>query len=323
MIIKNPIIIGAGGGELPTLFTPTISLNQTSNVLKIADDNGAFASYNVYIDDTLVGVYASKSIDLTAFTPTDVDKTVKVEAIGEFFNPSSMSNIITWQFLPDTEGLAYTLNEDGLGYTVSGIGTATGVTDLVIPSEHEGLPVTAIGESAFSTVRTIRNVVVKDGVTMIGNSAFNDCRNIETVELANSVKIVGEFAFYMAGALRYFIANGVEEICMWSMSFGGTENFTLELNSLKNIAIYGFTGCAALVGTLILPSTVETIGDHAFNNISQLTEVIFSGTPRSIGSIFGGHTVISTLKCPWAEGQVLGAPWGATNATIIYNYQGE
>ena len=38
--------------------------------------------------------------------------------------------------------------------------------------------------------------------------------------------------------------------------------------------------------------------------------------------ILFGCTNLTTINVPWAEGAVAGAPWGATNATINYNYTG-
>jgi len=47
----------------------------------------------------------------------------------------------------------------------------------------------------------------------------------------------------------------------------------------------------------------------------------FNGTPTSIASnAFGNCTNLRTINVPWAEGAVANAPWGATNATINYNY---
>ena len=70
-----------------------------------------------------------------------------------------------------TEGLSYILNEDESGYTVSGIGTATD-TDIVIPSEHNGLPVTNIGDSTFNSCFSLTSIFIPDSVTSIGDFAF-------------------------------------------------------------------------------------------------------------------------------------------------------
>jgi len=47
----------------------------------------------------------------------------------------------------------------------------------------------------------------------------------------------------------------------------------------------------------------------------------FEGTPSFIASnAFSNCTKLRTINVPWAEGKVANAPWGATKATINYNY---
>ena len=47
----------------------------------------------------------------------------------------------------------------------------------------------------------------------------------------------------------------------------------------------------------------------------------FQGTPETISkTAFSGCSNLTTINAPWAEGAVANAPWGATNATINYNY---
>lgn len=57
------------------------------------------------------------------------------------------------------------------GYEVSGCGVLENV-NLVIPSSHNGLPVTSIGDSAFSKCSNLTGVTIPDSVTSIGSSAF-------------------------------------------------------------------------------------------------------------------------------------------------------
>ena len=79
-----------------------------------------------------------------------------------------------------SEGLAYTQNADGKGYTVSGIGTCTD-TDVVIPSTYNNLPVTSIGYFAFSGCEGLASITIPSGVTSISSLAFHYCTKLETI----------------------------------------------------------------------------------------------------------------------------------------------
>lgn len=74
----------------------------------------------------------------------------------------------------------------------------------------------------------------------------------------------------------------------------------------------------------VLPSSLESIGNNAFGNNLNLESVTFKGTPRTIAAnAFNSCSKLAAINVPWAEGAVANAPWGATNATINYNYTGE
>lgn len=71
--------------------------------------------------------------------------------------------------LPPTEGLAYTLSDDGTYYIFSGYGTATD-KNVVIASEIDGIPVKAIGASAFLSTSTLNKydivrLIIPDSIT--------------------------------------------------------------------------------------------------------------------------------------------------------------
>ena len=83
---------------------------------------------------------------------------------------------------------------------------------------------------------------------------------------------------------------------------------------------YAFYYCKNLALTS-LPEGLISIGNYAFYSCTSLTSITFKGTPSSImSSAFNGCTNLTDIKVPWAEGAVANAPWGATNATITYNY---
>jgi hypothetical protein len=93
-----------------------------------------------------------------------------------------------------------------------------------------------------------------------------------------------------------------------------------ELTIIGNSAFYG---CSNLALTS-LPAGLTSIEAVAFKNCTGLSSITFEGTPTSIhSSSFEGCTNLTTINVPWSEGEVANAPWGATNATINYNYTGE
>jgi len=50
--------------------------------------------------------------------------------------------------------------------------------ELSIPDQIDDLPVTSIGDFAFSSCDDLTSVTIPDSVATIGNSAFRDCRSV-------------------------------------------------------------------------------------------------------------------------------------------------
>ena len=94
---------------------------------------------------------------------------------------------------------------------------------------------------------------------------------------------------------------------------------------MPNVTLIGyntFYNCEKLELS-VLPSGLTTIRNNSFYNCKKLTSITFKSTPTIMdNSVFNGCTNLTTINVPWAEGEVANAPWGATNATINYNYTG-
>ena len=66
---------------------------------------------------------------------------------------------------------------------------------------------------------------------------------------------------------------------------------------------------------------ITNIGFGVFANCTGLTSITFEGNPKTIhSSAFNGCSNLTTIYVPWSQGQVANAPWGASKATIIYDY---
>ena len=89
---------------------------------------------------------------------------------------------------------------------------------------------------------------------------------------------------------------------------------------ITSIGTNAFYDCPKLALTS-LPSGITSIGDLAFYGCLGLASLTFEGKPKKISSsAFNQCTNLTTINVPWAEGAIANAPWGATNATINYNY---
>lgn len=92
------------------------------------------------------------------------------------------------------------------------------------------------------------------------------------------------------------------------------------LDNVIAIGDNGFYRCPKLQLTS-LPPGITSLGDFAFANCTGLEMVKFTSTVSSIpNGVFSGCPKLSTIYVPWSQGQVANAPWGASNATIIYDY---
>lgn len=135
-------------------------------------------------------------------------------------------------------------------------------------------------------------------LTAIGDYAFRNCHLLALTSLPDGVTSIGDYAFYMCMEMPLnALPDGITEIGAWA-----------------------FYNCRK-ISIKTLPSKLNTISTRAFHN-SSLTEITFKSTPQSIDSYAFTNSGLTTINVPWAEGAVANAPWGATNATINYNYKG-
>ena len=124
-----------------------------------------------------------------------------------------------------TEGLAYTLSDDGTYYICSGIGSATD-TDIVIANTYNGLPVGSIGTYAFSDCTNLASVVIPDSITIIGDYAFYECTSLANVVMSRSVIDIGKWSFNYCTSLTSIVIPKSATIIRYS-AFFFCENLTI------------------------------------------------------------------------------------------------
>lgn len=241
----------------------------------------------------------NKNGSSTAYKPSEMAK-----AIGDI---QTSSNPVI-QSLSVTENGTYTAPEGVDGYSPVTVDVQGGGDDSTLKAIIE---------------RTTTNPTLPSGLTSISRYAFYNYTNLALTSLPESITTIGERAFY--GCTSLALTSLPENLTR--ISGGAFDQCTsLALTSLPSgldeIGNYAFEGCTSLALTS-LPENLTSISYGAFQGCIGLTTLTFKGTPTYIGpSAFDQCTNLTTINVPWAEGEVENAPWGATKATINYNYTG-
>ena len=125
------------------------------------------------------------------------------------------------------------------------------------------------------------------------------------------------------GQLIDAVMHGYTQIRSNAFAYCGGLVSVSGISAITSIGYSAFQNCNNLALTS-LPAGLTSIANYTFQNCIGLTTITFEGTPQSINSsAFSDCTNLTTINVPWAEGAVANAPWGATNATINYNYTPE
>jgi hypothetical protein len=144
--------------------------------------------------------------------------------------------------------------------TNNGTITITGYTgaggDVTIPATINGLPVTTIGDFAFSGT-SLTQVTIPDSVREIDGGAFAACSNLTSVTIPDSVvNIPVWYGWSDTGAFMGCIS-------LTNVMIG---------SSVTNIGERSFYDCASL-RTVTIPASVTSIGAEAFVFCDSLTNI--------------------------------------------------
>ena len=164
-------------------------------------------------------------------------KEIKVEEGNQFYDSRNSCNAI---IETSTNKLVSGCKNTKIPNTVKELGTYSfyyaQMTSIDIPNS-----VKSIGEHAFCGCSKLKTVKLPGGLTRIENDTFNECALITSLDfLPSSVSFIGNSAFESCGFTTIKIPDGIEEIDKGAFTFNDK------------------------VTTIIIPSSVKTIGNDAF-----------------------------------------------------------
>ena len=262
-------------------------------------DGVTYIGYEAFKDCTgLTSVTIPESVTYIGgdvFSNCSPDFAIKGYIYSEAYD-YAVENSIKFISIGQIDPIRYKLSDNGEEFTVTGCSSVYS-GDIVIPSEHEGKPVTELGYGAFQSNKNIVSVTIPGSVKYIGWYAFIDCENLKSVSIQEGVTEIGAYAFTRCSSLEKIelpdslIVLGYQGVYAGEV-FGETAyennldnwqdgvlyignhliatkkdevpaNYKVK-EGTKTISGYAFSGCENLK-SISIPESVVSIGPWAFD----------------------------------------------------------
>ena len=172
---------------------------------------------------------------------------------------------------------------------------------------------TTIGDKAFYACDALTTIAVPAKVSSIGKGAFGNCQSLKSVTVSSSNAAYRSIAnvlftkdsttvvtFPAAIARTSFYIEKPVFKNIYPYAFSGAINLkTVNFNTVENIGEYAFEQCLDLT-QITIGDKVKTIGQHAFDNCQNLQSITIPTNVTSIGEgAFNGMPAAVRCQVSW------------------------
>ena len=341
------------------------SRDNSNAIIETATNKLVIGSNNTIIPDSVVEIGYHAFNGRTKLKSMSFPASVKTIGASAFKDCDSLTEI----YIPETISLVDERSFsgcDGLEKIIVDINNSkydsrdnsnaiieTVKNELVVGCKNTIIPnsITNIGSGAFYEIDSLKTIDIPEGVTTISDEAFRDCSSLTKVNLPDSLITIGKHAFsYCSNLEEIAIPKSTASIGDFAFAYCDSlskinvaeENTIFDSRDNSNAIIQTSTntlinGCQ----NTIIPTSVTSIGNYAFQGHNNLKNINIPNTITSIGvTVFAYCTGLESITIPdsvtsigsntfqfadnlktiYYKGAATGAPWGATNATVVSDY---
>lgn len=297
------------GEEITELVIP-----ESVNSIGVYTFAGCSNLTSVKIPENVLSIYYAAFNGCTGLTKAEfssIEALCNLDFIGSYSNPLFYAHNL---YINGKEIADVIIPE-----TVTSIGNnafqgASGLTSVTIPES-----VTSIGYDVFSSCTGLTSITIPESVTSIGPTAFYNCTGLTSISIPNNITTIESGTFYgCSGLTSISIPNSVTSI--ESQAFKECSNLTsisipagvisighdafgycslekAEFASIEALCNISFASSSSnpisyaeslyinseKITELIIPESITSIGQYAFNFCKGLTSVTLPNSLISIG----------------------------------------
>lgn len=149
-------------------------------------------------------------------------------------------------------------------------------TDIVLPTEVNGVTITTIWGNAFKDNIAITSIKIPEGYTTLAGSAIRSCTSLKSVSLPNSLTgAIGTFQFRDCPALESVnVPYGINNLNSYAFYGCTNPNLVIDIQSV-NITTVGSNAFTGVIGTIKTYS--QTVYDLVKGKATTANVVLLSG----------------------------------------------
>lgn len=195
-------------------------------------------------------------------------------------------------------------------------GNPTGNVEYFEASSTHGEP----ASSEYIKANTDKNFFLRFGNDsmngMIDRGFYDGCANIKKLTLGCVTALASGCFSGCTGLENLYIPDNVNYI--YDNAFSGCTSLKTIRIPNATIGSAVFAGCTG-IENVDFANNVETIGSAQFAMCSSIESISLPNTLTAIyQNAFAGCTALATITIDKPENSISGAPWGATNANIVW-----
>lgn len=234
--------------------------------------------------------------------------------------------------LPTVSNLPESPTKDGFTFelltnkTLAITGYEGSASEIVVPAEIGGIPVSKVDNAAFMSQDQLTSVKFSDGIEYIAREVFNSCYNLASVSIPDSVNSMGIHVFASCDSLSsvtlpdhlldiqgtiFTHCSGLNEIKISA----NNPYYTIDNHSLIEVETNTLINYPANRAdtSYTVPDYIEIIGQEAFSSAQNLTSVILPEGVVEFKDEAFRNTGLTTITLPASLVKMGGNPFPVCN----------